>query len=380
LTWQAGLVSAVVAALPLAVAVFVVRRGRSLLAAVSRGIVVGVVLGGVAAGAGTFFLVRAALGALELSVTSDAVTRTSALLTLLFFVAPIEEAAKVAVVWPVARRGMLASRALGMILSSLAALGFASAESALLVALGGPVSWLAVLRVAAAMPAHGFCAALWGYAWAGRQQRGRYLPVLWVTSVVVHALYDHIVFARGPGLLVVTVPLLGAMGVLTWSALRDVAPAESRSLFPRAIPEPPSLEALRLALRRADQPLKFRWISVGALVNVGMVMVSIAGAVFLARRLGIDLSLADEADVRGASALLLLGAAVLLAFPLSGYLVARASGVRGVLEPAFAAGVAIALSVGFLSLTAPLAVIVALAVAPVAFGLACAGAWFGLEP
>jgi hypothetical protein len=32
-----------------------------------------------------------------------------------------------------------------------------------------------------------------------------------------------------------------------------------------------------------------------------------------------------------------------------------------------------------LSVTAPIAVVVALAVAPVAFGLACVGAWLGLD-
>jgi hypothetical protein len=62
----------------------------------------------------------------------------------------------------------------------------------------------------------------------------------------------------------------------------------------------------------------------------------------------------------------------------SGYLVARASGTHSVLEPAFASGLAIAGAVFALSVTAPSAVIFSLAVAPIAFGLACGGAWFGI--
>jgi len=70
---------------------------------------------------------------------------------------------------------------------------------------------------------------------------------------------------------------------------------------------------------------------------------------------------------------------VLLAFPLAGYLVARASSAHSVLEPALAAGAALAALVAMLFLTAPLGVLFALAVAPLAFGLACGGAWIGLE-
>jgi hypothetical protein len=75
----------------------------------------------------------------------------------------------------------------------------------------------------------------------------------------------------------------------------------------------------------------------------------------------------------------IVAAALLTAFPVAGYLVARASGAHTVLEPAFAAGLAMALTVAILSVTAPSAVIFAFAVAPIAFGLACGGAWFGMD-
>jgi hypothetical protein len=80
-----------------------------------------------------------------------------------------------------------------------------------------------------------------------------------------------------------------------------------------------------------------------------------------------------------AGPLALLGAALLASFPIAGYLVARASSSTGVLEPALGAALALAAIVAILALVAPLGVLFALAVAPLAFGLACGGAWIGLE-
>ena len=73
----------------------------------------------------------------------------------------------------------------------------------------------------------------------------------------------------------------------------------------------------------------------------------------------------------------LLGAGLLAAFPLSGFLVARASAARTLLEPAMATGLAIGLTLVLLGLAAPVALVFALAFSPIAWGLACAGAWVG---
>jgi hypothetical protein len=176
--------------------------------------------------------------------------------------------------------------------------------------------------------------------------------------------------------------MLVAMGLVAWSALRDIAPRSGGawpSKLPIHLPEPPSLRAVRRAFGRIDQPLVLRWVALGAFVNVGAVMVSVAVAVVVARKLGVDLSVADEADMRSNGPLVLLGTAVLAAFPMAGYLVARASGARAVLEPALAAAVAMVGAMGVLALAAPAAVIFAFAIAPVAFGLACAGAWLGMD-
>jgi uncharacterized membrane protein YphA (DoxX/SURF4 family) len=95
--------------------------------------------------------------------------------------------------------------------------------------------------------------------------------------------------------------------------------------------------------------------------------------------LDVDFSLADEADLRANVPIALLAAGLAASFVFSGYLVARASGTTSVIEPALAAALALTFIVGVLSVTAPVASVVALAVAPAAFALACAGAWFGVS-
>jgi hypothetical protein len=69
---------------------------------------------------------------------------------------------------------------------------------------------------------------------------------------------------------------------------------------------------------------------------------------------------------------------VLFAFPVSGFLIARASAAESVLEPALSAAVAIAGTLVMLGLAEPVALVFAVAFAPIAFGLACVGAWVGI--
>ena len=92
----------------------------------------------------------------------------------------------------------------------------------------------------------------------------------------------------------------------------------------------------------------------------------------------VDFTTVDEGEVTGIIPLAMLGLGVLLAFPASGYLVARASGADSVLEAALSTGLAIVGTLVMLGLAAPVAVVFALAFAPIAFGLACAGAWVGI--
>jgi len=335
---------------------------------------------GAAAAVVTLLIERAVMRFGDLSIESSRSTALPALVTMFVLVVPLEEAAKVVVVWPALWKRLIDGPGMGVTLAACVAAGFAAVEVAAYVSTGDGVA-LRSVRALVAFPAHLFCTGIWGYALGNRaQKRTRVLPA-WLVAVTVRALYDHIVFGRGPGMLAVAFPMLIAMGLVGAGALRGVVPAvkDDWRRLPGHLPEPPSLRAMRRVLQRTDRPLKLRWIVFGAFVNVGAVLLCIALAVFLAHRAGIDLGTADEADMRSNGPLVFLGTALLAAFPLSGFLVARASGTHSVLEPAFASGLAIAAAVFALSVTAPSAVIVSLAVAPFAFGLACGGAWLGVE-
>jgi hypothetical protein len=199
---------------------------------------------------------------------------------------------------------------------------------------------------------------------------------------LLRGLYDHLIFGRGLAALLGSIPLFIGIVAVSYLAARELGSRSSRA---RPTMDrnpvgagPPSIRTVRNALRRAERPVKLRWIVVGAVVTVGVIVASVAGAVVLGLRLGVDFGAVDEGEIAGAVPLALIGLGVLLAFPASGYLVARASGADSVLEAALSTGLAIAGTLVMLGLAAPVAVVFALAFAPIAFALACAGAWIGI--
>ncbi|MBX3128312.1 MAG: PrsW family intramembrane metalloprotease [Polyangiaceae bacterium] len=363
-------------ALPLLAAFFIWRR-LSAERRVPRRYALTMTLGGGAAGALAFLAERLVLEWTGLSLRASEAGAAGALMVTFLFVAPLGEAAKVLVVWPLFAARELTTRRLGLAYAACAGAGFAAVDATLAMQFAPRDDSLFALRVAAALPAHPFFAGLWGYS-LGRG-RGRWFSLAWASAAVGHGLLVHIVFGRGAGLLAAALPLLLAMGAVSWVLLREVSPASaSRSRRLGAL-APPSLSAMRRALAVSDRPVMLHWIAIGALVTLGVVIAFLVGAVALGHFIGLDFSHADESDLRASGPLVLLGVAGLLAFPFAGYLVARASGATSVLEPALGSALAIAGAVLLLSVTVPVAVLVALAVAPVAFALACSGAWFGLE-
>jgi hypothetical protein len=137
------------------------------------------------------------------------------------------------------------------------------------------------------------------------------------------------------------------------------------------------MSAVRSALRRADEPVKVRWVFFGSLVTIGSMIVGLAAGVVAAHLLRIDLSTVDEHDVGAAAPVLLLGVGLLASFPTSGWLVARAAGTHTLLEPALACVLALVITLAALGFAAPFTVVFALALSPIAWVLACAGAWVG---
>ena len=358
---------------------FLVWRRVSVLGRVSRRLTIMMAVGGALSALFAVYFERLVLSFTGLSLDVATSGVGGALLATFLLVAPLEEALKVSVVWPLYRSRRIDGPRLGVSYAAAAGAGFAAVDGLLMVVLGAGGS-VPVLRALLSAPAQVFFAGLWGYTLETRRahRRGHWFSYAWLAATLLHGLYAHIVWGRGPGLLVTVIPLFVFMGLGAWIALRDVAP-EPHSALHSFIPDPPSLHSLREALRPVDHRLMVRWIVIGAFTTLGLIIALLGLAVLLGHRLGVDFSLADESDVRSTGPLILLGAAVLLAFPIAGFLVAKASSAHSVLEPALAAGLALAALVAMLFVTAPIGVLFALAVAPLAFGLACGGAWIGLE-
>ena len=349
------------------------------------------VLGALAAGLAFFIQFRAAhFTGLDARISGAG--NTGRMLFLFALVAPVREAAKVAACWPAFRSKHFDEPYDGIVYSSVAALGFAVVES-VIVLHQNPTGRIWLLRVVVALPAHVFFACLWGYALGRAKQSkrpGAIFPLAWILAAAGHGLYVHLIEGRGPAALVAIVPLLLFMGVVAFYAARDLrARGDRESRVPGSIGNrlsrvsapyvsaPPSLAAVRAALKRSDQPIKVRWIVFGALVTIGAMVAGIAAMIIVGRWAQVDFSVVDEHDISTTGPVALLAAGLLAAFPVSGYLVARASNVRTLLEPALATALALVVTNVVLGLTAPMALVFALAFSPIAWALACAGAWVG---
>ena len=340
-------------------------------------------LGAVAA-AGALFVTERAAARTGLDVRVSAAGETGALVFLFLVVAPIQEAAKVAAAWPAFLSKHLDEAYDGVVYSAVSSLGFAAVENALVLR-DHPAGAIWIARAVLALPAHVFFACLWGYALARAKQSKRRLPIFpaaFVATIGAHGLYAHFVYGRGPGALLAVTPLLAAMGLVAWMLARDLrsrdrsspVPSTSRGRLSR-LSQAPSLSAVRSALRRADEPVKIRWILLGALVTLGAMIVGLAAGVVAAHVLRIDLSTVNEHELTTAAPAVLLGLGLLGSFPTSGWLVARAANVRTLLEPALASVLALVVTLVALGFAAPFAVVFGLALSPIAWVLSCAGAW-----
>lgn len=290
---------------------------------------------------------------------------------------PLEEALKVAVVWPLYLRRRLLSGSLGVTYALFAACGFSATEIAFLCA-DQAASWWTLLRALIACPAHLFFAGLWGYMLGGTR-RDRYFAAVWLGSVVLHGLYDHVVFEQKAAFLVVLVPMVLSMGWGFRALLRNENDVSSPRLTAYSLFEAPSLGSVRQAFEEKRPPLKLHWIFMGSFVNLGVILCFVALGVVLGHRFGVDFALVDEQGDGGYVAIGIVGGSLLAAFPVAAFLVARASGTRTVLEPAWAMAAAIASVLVVFSVTEPSALIIALAIAPAGFLLACAGALLGIR-
>ncbi|HEY3818270.1 MAG TPA: PrsW family intramembrane metalloprotease [Polyangiaceae bacterium] len=350
------------------------------------------VLGSVAALVSLLVVGRAA-GLTGLDVRVSAAGESGALVFLFFVVAPAQEAGKVAAAWPAFLSKHFDEPYDGVVYAASSALGFAAVENGFILH-AHPVGGIWLARALLSLPAHVFFACFWGYALGRAKQSKARIPIFpaaFLASIVAHGLYAHFVYGRGPGALLAVTPLLAVMGVIAWMLARDLRMRGDRpSRLPSGsggsrlsrlsvVAQPPSLSAVRSALSRADQPVKVRWVFFGSLVTIGAMIVGLGAGVLMARLLKVDLSTVDEHDLGAAAPVLLLGIGLLASFPTSGWLIARAAGVRTLLEPALACVLALVITLVGLGVAAPFTVVFALALSPIAWVLACVGAWIGRE-
>ncbi|MBW2528952.1 MAG: protease PrsW [Deltaproteobacteria bacterium] len=356
-------------------------------------------LGAMGAGAAMVVPVLIARHLLEQWAAIDPVSGTGGQVTLLLYaflvVAPLEQGMVVAAVagfWRMRRLRIRAglSRQLetaeGVAFAASASLGFACVRDVVYL-LDYGVGWLDVARAAMALACFVLLSSFWGYALGRHAHRGlsgRQFSGAWLAATIFTAVSNQMVFRGGVGSLLALLPLVLTMLVVGWVLWRNAQPtghSSSGGRFSILTSAPaPSLDTIREAFRRHDRPITLRWISFGALVTTGMIAAGVVGAVVVGHKVGLDFSAVDRHDA-GADAMApvaLLGIGVLAAFPAAGYLLARASGTRSVLEPAMGASLAMLLVLVFMGMLAPASVVFAIAFAPIAFALSCAGAWLGL--
>jgi RsiW-degrading membrane proteinase PrsW (M82 family) len=306
------------------------------------------------------------------------------LLFALLVAAPLEQGLKVAAVAPAVRRHQLQDAIDGVAYACAAALGFVTVKNA--VYLWGKALSPDLARAMLALPAHVMLAGAWGWGLSrdpARRWASRSFKLAWLGATAMNGVYDHLVFDRSRAAMLAALPVLLALAGVSVLAVRDLRggmPLSSGRRSRLSLMAPPSLGAMRDAQIRTERPVMLTWIGFGTLVTTGVTTASLAGAVAVGHSLGLDFAAVDRdaASPAGVAPLVLLGAAALFAFPVAGYLIARASSTRTVLEPAMSAALAILAFLVVLGLASPVAVVFALAFAPVAFGLACAGAWVGL--
>jgi len=345
----------------------------------------------------------AMLDILGWSTSASAAGTGKAMLAAAAVLAPIEQAALVLIVWPTYRAHRLHTRRAALSAALLVALAFSIADGGWLIATSGSLGIIARVLVRST---HMIGAAMIWAAAASYDQNHRkhWFPLAWLVSVIVQGFGNHVALGMAPGFCIVALPTFLVMVIAAASELRDskrvaaevLVHDEEPSFQPEEVhpthlqaglrrlsrvsllPERPTIHQIRVAWKHQHRPALLHWIAAGTVICIGSLLAFLAASVAVAHWLNMDLSRIDDGDIIATGPMLLMGIFVLASFPVAGYLVALASAADSVFEPGMGALVAIVLVIALLSMTAPVGVVLALALAPLAFGLACMGAWFGL--
>ena len=333
--------------------------------------------------------------------TSASVAGTGKAMLAATVMSVVEQTALVLIVWPIYRAHRLHMRRAALGAGLLVGLGFALADGGWLIATSGSFGIVARVLVRSTHMIGG--AMIWAAAASYDQNhRKHWFPLAWLVAVVVQGFGNHVALGMAPGFCIVAIPTLLVMVIAAVSELRDSKRDTSATLHEEVpnqpdefhvhmpaglrrlsrvslLPERPTIHQIRVAWKHQHRPALLHWIAAGTVICLGSLLVSLVFAVAAAHGLGMDLSRVDDGDAAATGPMLLMGTFVVASYPVAGYLVALASAADSVFEPGMGALVSIVLVIALLSMTAPVGVVLALAIAPLAFGLACMGAWFGLE-
>lgn len=228
-------------------------------------------------------------------------------------------------------------------------------------------------------------AATWGYGLAlsgfdgrlGGTPFGRYALV----TMALRGGIELSLRSRGPAALPFAISagallfIFSTLGLFRLARHAAAPPTSLASLGQETI-----REIARTELRRGGvRPL---WILIGALGNLGGIILGFGAAVAIGHSARIDFGEIDRSGPAAEYAALLLALGVIVSFPLSAAVVGIASGGRArslgrahVLEAGIAAILALGALLFVLGVVAPVAVALGAACAPVAFALAGLGAW-----
>lgn len=304
----------------------------------------------------------------------------SSLFLALAFVAPLHEAAKVIAAWPAYQRLRGSAVFTAVLLAMTAAAGLTVGETAMALLVRPDPTWRRLARTLLELPAQMGFAGVWGYALGRAPELSapiRRFGLAFLSAVLLHGVFRHLVWMPGVLGMAGAVPLLVGLFAFAWITLRELEGRDDEPLSFGA-GAPPSLQSVRdVFSRRSARRVSVGWVLMGSLVTQGTVFAMLALAVAVGRRTGIKFAALEDPETAGVTPLALLAAATLAAFPVAGFLLARARTNESALEAGLSSALALAATTVVLAMTAPSAVAFALASAPVAVALACIGAWAG---
>lgn len=299
-------------------------------------------------------------------------------------ITPLEQITLAVVVWPTYRARRLEQVGTAISAGVIASCGFGVVH-AMETTLSATHAWV-LMQVMAVFVIRVFCVGLWAsFLSASRISHRHIFSLIWLCATALEGLLRHVQNVRGLAWQVTAaLPLLLALFAALWyvrakySGPREpFVPAHQSRLG--ILVDPHGIGTVRAAWHHAHRPALLHWIVGGAFVCFGANIVGLALGIVTAHAMHIDLSRVNETATGAMEPLAVLGAAVLISFPIAGFLTAKASAADSVFEPGVAALISISTLTALLSLTAPLTLVLAIVLAPVAFGLACLGAWLGLS-